>query len=1184
MARRAFLIGTSVYSDDTYAALPSCITDVWQLKQVLEHPAIGGFDDVQVALNAAAEHLRYEIVDFFSQATPGDLALLYITGHGLRLTRSTGEFFFVTADTAHQRIEESAIGAAYVNEQLELCRAAQKVAILDCCQSGGFVHGFATRDTKSAEAAIPLVSRGVYVLSSSGASQASFAGEGANPSVFTEEIVNGLLTGRADHDGDGIVSVDDLFHHVSSQLRQRSLAAPQTPVKSAHGVTGRIDLARSAVGRSLELQPPRASDREVPKSEPVRRGGSWPALISYYRSCLVTESKTMRPLTRDDVVNMHGQERLLCGDSRAELPPETKELLAQQPDSELWYGYPTVVMFRDKNGRALATPTIAPLVVRQVDIVDQELVAFGPAMPNPQLAAGLLSEEEAENLMATYRPTWHSGRYAEMVRDLRHLLRELEVDCVEELRPELLASDIDQVTPTSGARNAAVLFALKPNESTIRQLLNDLDELHRRAVEIPKTALAGLFDPPVTAPSTDWQLVAPLPLNESQQNVVASAMRERVTIATGPPGTGKSQLVVAAVATAVCAGQRVLVASNNNQAVQEVWERCERLAPSALIRSGNRKMREEEGKGLSQLLSIPQPSTTRATTVAKLAAALDDLQRVRGELAAVAALERDLLQAGQLREAALSELGSTPDAVRGSWESWERRATKVARARLFGGWRRAWLFRRARLSVPADKAACAAFARYAAAQASWHRLIKQLDTRDDAESLLARHEAAWEQVTQASQERLQCEIARGSREGRQQIVELIQASAQGGGDWRELLRALRHVRGWAVTNQSARRLPLNPALFDLVIIDEASQCSIAGILPLLFRAHRALIIGDPMQLAHVSTLDPAQEARNVLLAGLHPAWLEERRLAYHRHSAFHAASTAVGRTMLLDEHYRCHPDIAEVSNRLFYNGQLTVLVDVHRQRNLGRPAITWIDLRGKAQRGRTGSWLNQEEARKAIEVAKGVTQRRADISVGIVTPFSAQSELLKHHLSGDDRVRAGTAHTFQGGERDIIVLSLVASDSMSKNAVMWLNRQLNLWNVAITRARAHLVVLGDRSFWSRQGGVAAELLASSDGAADVSPDPMALKLYGHLTEHACPDVELNVRLDGYLADAVCRDGTLAVLLDRGAPDDDLAKHLRVQCIRTRLLASPSANRESVRLAAWRLYGSDAEGRNPGTTA
>ncbi len=65
---------------------------------------------------------------------------------------------------------------------------------------------------------------------------------------------------------------------------------------------------------------------------------------------------------------------------------------------------------------------------------------------------------------------------------------------------------------------------------------------------------------------------------------------------------------------------------------------------------------------------------------------------------------------------------------------------------------------------------------------------------------------------------------------------------------------------WIVTSLSARRaLPLSPCLFDLVIIDEASQCDIPSALPLLYRARRALIIGDPHQLRHISTLRTSDE-------------------------------------------------------------------------------------------------------------------------------------------------------------------------------------------------------------------------------------------------------------------------------------------------------------------------------------
>ena len=82
---------------------------------------------------------------------------------------------------------------------------------------------------------------------------------------------------------------------------------------------------------------------------------------------------------------------------------------------------------------------------------------------------------------------------------------------------------------------------------------------------------------------------------------------------------------------------------------------------------------------------------------------------------------------------------------------------------------------------------------------------------------------------------------------------------------------------WAVTSLSVRgRIPLNSGEFDLVVIDEASQCDIASALPLLYRAKRAVIIGDPQQLRHISRLsnqrDQALMVKHSLLDTVGPSW------------------------------------------------------------------------------------------------------------------------------------------------------------------------------------------------------------------------------------------------------------------------------------------------------------------------
>src|SRR5688572_7530810 len=66
---------------------------------------------------------------------------------------------------------------------------------------------------------------------------------------------------------------------------------------------------------------------------------------------------------------------------------------------------------------------------------------------------------------------------------------------------------------------------------------------------------------------------------------------------------------------------------------------------------------------------------------------------------------------------------------------------------------------------------------------------------------------------------------------------------------------------WAVTALSARgKIPFVPGHFDLLVIDEASQCDIASVLPLLYRAKRTVIIGDPQQLRHISAVPRAKDA------------------------------------------------------------------------------------------------------------------------------------------------------------------------------------------------------------------------------------------------------------------------------------------------------------------------------------
>ena len=130
--------------------------------------------------------------------------------------------------------------------------------------------------------------------------------------------------------------------------------------------------------------------------------------------------------------------------------------------------------------------------------------------------------------------------------------------------------------------------------------------------------------------------------------------------------------------------------------------------------------------------------------------------------------------------------------------------------------------------------------------------------------------------------------------------------------------ATKVFRGWACTAMSARgNFPLQAGLFDLVIIDEASQCSLADILPLAYRARRLAVVGDPNQLRAITTLGDAHLQQIAKETGNDDDHLRVLGMHHKDSSAYAAFAHAGPDPIMLDEHYRCRPRIAKWFNEAF---------------------------------------------------------------------------------------------------------------------------------------------------------------------------------------------------------------------------------------------------------------------------
>ncbi|MEU2547919.1 AAA domain-containing protein [Streptomyces roseolus] len=1279
--RYAMLIGVSTYDSVRYHDLPAVRADLHYMQAVLESTEIGMYNDCAMVAEPTRAEMLHAVETFLEERQASETALLYFSGHG-EFCEADGQLYFLTRDADPDDLPGTAVPAEFLERMLTSCRASSKVVLLDCCSSGSVVQGWTAKGAgDGGERPAPstlLRPTGVYFITASDALQAASAlapaGSSLGTSRFTGEIVEGLRSGRIKDSG--WITPDDLFEYLTAQMVRIGVPEEQRPTKSTIRATHSLPLARS-VARSVQLpEPPPEAGGGLPVSSALSKARGLVAqdahdgvdrerLLRYYAHCLRAQAESKMLPDRDSGRNSdyfllgQGPETIQSGlGSGLPAPgglPKAKSTGAKVDEAglqEYWYGYPAVTLpERGGNGGRRAAVRIAPLLVQPMELAPDEngrdrLRPSGVPSLHSGVLTELLEDEEAAELLGRWQPTWQEGNAAQMVKAVRELLTRLELPELEPLDLSALSerSVMDSLRP--GAHNAAVLLAPSGLERTATEgLVENLLQMSTRADRIPGTALDALLTgggdggpggrdaPPV--------LVSPGPCNESQAQVITSAMTRPLTVSTGPPGTGKSEVVAAVVATAVTAGQSVLVASTNNEAVNVVAERCDAISPGLLMRTGNSEALEAEAAKLERLLAEPVEAPARgAATVAgdlrnrHVQAAMHEAEAARlvGEEARLLELLRERARRAdelglpvELLERAWSEGGS---AALADWEDRARRAA-VARWYSFGRWRRGRAL--SAFVASAGEGGAGAWPAWAAERPVPPELLLSLAEAAGVEgalrSLVPGHLALDEEalkkarlksragLSEVSGELARAVSAEAMTRGRSLMTQRLQALRRRSGFWKSQRNLMAHLKGWAISTHSVRQLELVPELFDLVVIDEASQCSIPSVLPLLFRAKRALIIGDPMQLGHIPGITAQQERQARVRAGLSAAQLEDHRLAYHVYSAYHAAAQHGEETLLLDEHYRCHPAIADVVNGHCYAGQLQVLTDVRRQvpaldpvgSGGPAPALGWVDVPdGASALGAGGrSSRNAAEAARVRETVDELLARLPeDTTVGVVTPFRAQKDALARVWADDDRVRVGTVHAFQGGQRDVMVLSPVATDNTPPRTTHWVSSQVNLWNVAVTRAKSQLITVGSRAFWQGQSGLPALLAERSEvlgtGASADRPgvgfgarprsafrEELTDRLQDFLGRSGVTDLEREAVVGGHVVDLLFTvDGAnTAVLVDTGPKHgQDPARHLRLTHARGDLLpglpsggsgAKPGPVARTVRVPAWRILAGDA---------
>lgn len=353
-------------------------------------------------------------------------------------------------------------------------------------------------------------------------------------------------------------------------------------------------------------------------------------------------------------------------------------------------------------------------------------------------------------------------------------------------------------------------------------------------------------------------------------------------------------------------------------------------------------------------------------------------------------------------------------------------------------------------------------------------------------------------------ERLRCETA-----GVQALDSLEKTLRRHYGDLPEneletFKQALPLVPIWITTAQAAQAIPLSPELFDLVIIDEASQCTLTNLLPLLYRGRRLAIIGDAEQLPAIPTI---QEIEERALAAKHGLLGFLNIIGHAGNDVYKTATESLPRrradVLHLNEHFRSNPQIIGFSNRYIYLQRLVLKKDPTKSVFLPvGGGVHRIHVNGMAKQGERGrSWVNEPEGHEVLNLIAKLkdTPGMQGRSIGIVTPFAAQKEWLRAQIETRgwaSDIFVDSAYGFQGDERDIVVFSPVVARGITPSASRWVENPPNLINVALTRAREALYVVADFDYCLRQEGLLRKLaLYCRDIQTLRDTSPAELELY-----------------------------------------------------------------------------------------
>ncbi|MGQ5251317.1 DEAD/DEAH box helicase, partial [Xanthomonas arboricola] len=255
-----------------------------------------------------------------------------------------------------------------------------------------------------------------------------------------------------------------------------------------------------------------------------------------------------------------------------------------------------------------------------------------------------------------------------------------------------------------------------------------------------------------------------------------------------------------------------------------------------------------------------------------------------------------------------------------------------------------------------------------------------------------------------------------------------------------------------------------------LLVDEAGQAAPQQAVGALWRSRRALLVGDPLQLKPIVTVSDAVLEHMRARYGVDAHWIPNQKSAqvladeatpWGRMAGPADSKMWVGLPLVV--HRRCDKPMHALANRIAYDGAMVYGTIAPRADKETRASLPtgWIHISGTSE----GNWVPAEGQvlRDLLKRLHGDGVEAKDISV--ITPFKAVQQNLKRMLPGE--MVSGTIHTMQGKEASVVIVVL-GGNTAGSGARNWAVSEPNLLNVAATRAKRRLYVVGDRNDWKHR--------------------------------------------------------------------------------------------------------------------